>query len=388
MKIISYNLNGIRSAISKGLFDWLAEEQPDVFCIQESKAQPEQIDVMTMQELGYQSYIHSAEKKGYSGVAIFTRIQPDRVVVGMGNPKYDCQGRVIRADYGDITVICVYIPSGEAEETRNGVTTTVDENGVITLNGTCDTDIGIGLIKDGKIPVKGEYTLSGITNGGDSTFYLQPYVDQKYQKTVTNETVTYTWDGTLTQLSIYIKAGAVLENVQIKPMLEKGETASDYIPYVDPASVTVARCGKNFWNSKNLTYPRTVSGVTMDYDPDTQIYTFNGTSTSAGDLYVQPNNYHIMDIKAGETWTLKVEVMGGTVDGVATCSGKMSPLANTSGYDNTIHANNDAMCSTKTYTSHADVTKMYFYIYASGIVFNNFKIIHIYTSLFQNKRAG
>ena len=72
MKIISYNLNGIRSAISKGLFDWLAEEQPDVFCIQESKAQPEQIDVMTMQELGYQSYIHSAEKKGYSGVAIFT----------------------------------------------------------------------------------------------------------------------------------------------------------------------------------------------------------------------------------------------------------------------------------------------------------------------------
>ena len=115
MKIISYNLNGIRSAISKGLFDWLAEEQPDVFCIQESKAQPDQIDVMTMQELGYQSYIHSAEKKGYSGVAIFTRIQPDRVVVGMGNPKYDCQGRVIRADYGDVTVVCVYIPSGEAE---------------------------------------------------------------------------------------------------------------------------------------------------------------------------------------------------------------------------------------------------------------------------------
>ena len=115
MRIISYNLNGIRSAISKGLFDWLAAEQPDVFCIQESKAQPDQIDVMTMQELGYTSYIHSAEKKGYSGVAIFSRIAPDRVVVGMGNPKYDCQGRVIRADYGDVTVVCVYIPSGEAE---------------------------------------------------------------------------------------------------------------------------------------------------------------------------------------------------------------------------------------------------------------------------------
>ena len=94
MKIISYNLNGIRSAINKGLFDWLAEEQPDVLCIQESKAQPEQIDVMTMQELGYQSYIHSAEKKGYSGVAIFTRVAPDRVVIGMGNHKYDwrCDG--------------------------------------------------------------------------------------------------------------------------------------------------------------------------------------------------------------------------------------------------------------------------------------------------------
>ena len=61
MKIISYNLNGIRSAINKGLFEWLETEQPDVFCIQESKAQPEQIDVMTMQELGYQSYIYYAE---------------------------------------------------------------------------------------------------------------------------------------------------------------------------------------------------------------------------------------------------------------------------------------------------------------------------------------
>ena len=115
MRIISYNVNGIRSAISKGLFEWLASEQPDLLCIQESKAQPEQIDVMGMQELGYRSYIHSAEKKGYSGVAIFSRIEPDKVVVGMNNHKYDCQGRVIRADYGDVTVICVYIPSGEAE---------------------------------------------------------------------------------------------------------------------------------------------------------------------------------------------------------------------------------------------------------------------------------
>ncbi len=112
MKIISYNLNGIRAAIGKGLLGWLQQESPDVFCIQESKAQPAQIDTVAMQELGYHSYIHSAEKKGYSGVAIFSRQQPDCVVAGMGNPKYDCEGRVLRADFGDITVVCVYIPSG------------------------------------------------------------------------------------------------------------------------------------------------------------------------------------------------------------------------------------------------------------------------------------
>ena len=112
MKIVSYNLNGIRSAVSKGLMTWLALYDPDVFCIQESKAQPEQIDILAFQELGYHAYIHSAEKKGYSGVAIFCKQQPDRVVVGMNNPKYDQEGRVLRADFGDITVVCVYIPSG------------------------------------------------------------------------------------------------------------------------------------------------------------------------------------------------------------------------------------------------------------------------------------
>ena len=112
MKIVSYNLNGIRSAVSKGLMTWLALYDPDVFCIQESKAQPEQIDILAFQELGYHAYIHSAEKKGYSGVAIFCKQQPDRVVVGMNNPKYDQEVRVLRADFGNITVVCVYIPSG------------------------------------------------------------------------------------------------------------------------------------------------------------------------------------------------------------------------------------------------------------------------------------
>lgn len=118
MRIVSYNLNGIRSASAKGLMDWLKDYNPDVFCIQESKAQPEQIDVMAFQELGYHSYIHSAEKKGYSGVCIFSKQEPDKVVVGMGNSKYDQEGRVIRADFGDVSVMCVYIPSGTTGDVR------------------------------------------------------------------------------------------------------------------------------------------------------------------------------------------------------------------------------------------------------------------------------
>lgn len=121
MKIVSYNLNGIRSAMSKGLLNWLQTENPDVFCIQESKAQPEQIDTLAMQELGYHSYIHSAEKKGYSGVCIFSKQVPDRVVAGMGIPAYDSEGRVLRADFGDITIICVYIPSGTTGDARQAV---------------------------------------------------------------------------------------------------------------------------------------------------------------------------------------------------------------------------------------------------------------------------
>ncbi|MBO4621832.1 MAG: exodeoxyribonuclease III [Paludibacteraceae bacterium] len=118
MKIVSYNLNGIRSAMGKGLLDWLAQERPDVFCIQESKAQPEQIDLLAFLELGYHAYLHSAEKKGYSGVGIFSLKEPDRVVVGMGLPRYDSEGRVLRADFGDLTVVCVYIPSGTTGSIR------------------------------------------------------------------------------------------------------------------------------------------------------------------------------------------------------------------------------------------------------------------------------
>ncbi|MBR6355120.1 MAG: exodeoxyribonuclease III [Paludibacteraceae bacterium] len=118
MKLISYNVNGIRAAIGKGLLEWLKTENPDIFCIQESKAQPEQIDTIAMQEMGYHSYIHSAEKKGYSGVCIFSKQRPSMVTAGMGNERFDKEGRILRADFGELTVVCVYVPSGTTGDIR------------------------------------------------------------------------------------------------------------------------------------------------------------------------------------------------------------------------------------------------------------------------------
>ena len=118
MKIISYNVNGIRAALTKNFGEWLSSENPDILCLQETKAQPEQFDTMYFAELGYTSFLHSAEKKGYSGVAILTKIVPDNIVIGMNNQKFDVEGRVIRADFGDLSVISVYIPSGSSGDER------------------------------------------------------------------------------------------------------------------------------------------------------------------------------------------------------------------------------------------------------------------------------
>ena len=118
MRIISYNVNGIRAALGKGLADWLKEEQPDVFCLQETKAQNEQLNLPLFEQLGYQGYFVSAQKKGYSGVGILCKQTPDYVGYGMGNELYDSEGRVIRADFGDVTVVCVYIPSGKTGDVR------------------------------------------------------------------------------------------------------------------------------------------------------------------------------------------------------------------------------------------------------------------------------
>lgn len=118
MKIISYNVNGIRAAMNKGLCDWLQQAQPDVLCLQETKAQPEQIDTKPFEDLRYHCYFHSAQKKGYSGVAILSKKKPDNLVIGMDNERYDSEGRILRADFGDLSVMSVYVPSGSSGDER------------------------------------------------------------------------------------------------------------------------------------------------------------------------------------------------------------------------------------------------------------------------------
>ena len=121
MKIISYNLNGIRAAMGKDLAGWLSDQNADVFCIQESKAQPDQVDVSPFEELGYTAHWHSAEKKGYSGVITFTKATPDKVEIGCGHELYDNEGRVIRTDIGELTILNIYFPSGTTGDVRQSV---------------------------------------------------------------------------------------------------------------------------------------------------------------------------------------------------------------------------------------------------------------------------
>jgi exodeoxyribonuclease-3 len=118
MKIISYNVNGIRAAIGKGLLEWMEAVDADVICLQETKAQPEQIPIFEIEALGYRTYWYSAQKKGYSGVGLLTKITPDHVEYGMGIERYDSEGRMIRADFGDLSIASIYHPSGSSGDER------------------------------------------------------------------------------------------------------------------------------------------------------------------------------------------------------------------------------------------------------------------------------
>jgi exodeoxyribonuclease-3 len=118
MRIISYNLNGIRAAMKKGFCDWLKTDPADIICVQETKAHKDNVDHQLISGLGYYDYWYSAEKKGYSGVAVFTKIKPTLVQLGNGYMQSDLEGRVMRLDFGGITLINAYFPAGVSGEAR------------------------------------------------------------------------------------------------------------------------------------------------------------------------------------------------------------------------------------------------------------------------------
>ncbi len=120
MKIISFNANGIRAAARKGFFDWLAEQDAEVVCIQETKAQRHQLDE-TFFPAGYHCHYHDAEKKGYSGVAIYSRTPPQRIVEGLGWPDMDAEGRYLQFDFPNLSVVSLYLPSGSSSEARQAI---------------------------------------------------------------------------------------------------------------------------------------------------------------------------------------------------------------------------------------------------------------------------
>ncbi|HEC25856.1 MAG TPA: exodeoxyribonuclease III [Gammaproteobacteria bacterium] len=118
MRIITINSNGIRAAGRKGFYDWMLRQHADVVCIQETKAQEFQLTDKLYHPPSMHSFFHDAEKKGYSGVALYCRHQPDKVVYGLGWPDIDAEGRYIQADYGNLSIISLYMPSGSSKEER------------------------------------------------------------------------------------------------------------------------------------------------------------------------------------------------------------------------------------------------------------------------------
>jgi len=121
MRIITLNVNGVRAGARKGLFDWLEAQSADVVCLQETKAQVHQLSDEVFWPAGYHCYYHDAQKPGYSGVAIYSRREPDQVTEGLGWPDMDAEGRFVQADFGRLSVISLYLPSGSSSEARQAV---------------------------------------------------------------------------------------------------------------------------------------------------------------------------------------------------------------------------------------------------------------------------
>ncbi len=121
LRVITLNLNGIRSAASKGLFRWLARQRAHVLCVQELKAHAVNMTDEMLAPAGFRGHFHYAEKKGYSGVGLYAKRRPDRIEAGLGIAEFDAEGRYLRADFGGLSVISVYLPSGSSGELRQRV---------------------------------------------------------------------------------------------------------------------------------------------------------------------------------------------------------------------------------------------------------------------------
>lgn len=118
VRLISYNVNGIRAAVKKGFIEWLKSDPADIICLQETKAEKDNLDCSFLEELGFKDCWYSAQKKGYSGVAVFSKIQPDNVITGNGHKVSDDEGRVLQLDFGNTRIINAYFPSGTSGDER------------------------------------------------------------------------------------------------------------------------------------------------------------------------------------------------------------------------------------------------------------------------------
>ena len=118
VKILSWNVNGIRAVLKKGFLEWFAAEDPDILCLQETKASPGQLSIELLEVPGYKAYFSSAERKGYSGVALYTKEEPIAVQYGFGVPEFDGEGRILMADYERFTLINIYYPNGKRSPER------------------------------------------------------------------------------------------------------------------------------------------------------------------------------------------------------------------------------------------------------------------------------
>jgi exodeoxyribonuclease-3 len=120
LKIISWNVNGLRSIIRQGFWDWLKAESPDMLCLQEIKCTEDQVPMLDFKAFGYNTYVHSAQKPGYSGVAVFTKRSPKRVAIGLGHSSIDVEGRVLELDFGNFILVNAYFPNSQRDHARLG----------------------------------------------------------------------------------------------------------------------------------------------------------------------------------------------------------------------------------------------------------------------------